>query len=128
MVGHEHVDPARGRGRDPLDARDSVVDGHEQVRRALRGERDDFRRQAVAELEAVGHDEADVGTQRRQPAHRDRAGRRAVGVVVRDDDDALARGDRAREALRGFGDAAQRSERRQRRQRVVELACRADAA
>ncbi len=66
MVGDQHVDAARGRRRDAVDARDAVVDGDEQARLHLRGERDDLRRQAVAELEPVGHDEVDVGAHRAQ--------------------------------------------------------------
>ena len=71
-----------------VDAGDAVVDGDEEARLHLRGERDDLRRQAVAVLEAVGHDEVDVGAHRAQAAHADRAGGGAVGVVVGDDDDA----------------------------------------
>ena len=49
------------------------------------GEVDDFRRQAVAELEAVGHQVIDVGAEHLQGAHADGAGGGAVAVVVGDD-------------------------------------------
>ena len=101
--------PARGRCRDAVDARDAVVDGDEQPRLARRGKRDDLGRQAVAELEAVGHDEVDVRAHRAQAAHADGAGRRAVGVVVGDDDDALAARDRLREPRGGRVDVARAS-------------------
>ena len=92
MIGDEHVDPA-GRGRcDTLHARDAVVDGHDQPRLAPRRDRDDLRGQPVAELEAVGDQEFDVGAHRAQAANADRAGRRAVGVVIGDDQDPLAAG------------------------------------
>ena len=52
---------------------------------ARRGDGDDFGRKPVAELEPVGHEELDVGAHRAQAAHADRARRRAVGVVIGDD-------------------------------------------
>ena len=63
-------------------------------------ERDDLRRQPVAVLEAVRHEEIDVRAHRGEPAHADRARGGAVGVVVGDDHDALARVDRPRRGAR----------------------------
>ena len=90
--------PARGRGGDALVARDAVVDGDDQARRLRARELDDLGRQAVAVLEAVRHEVVDVRAHRAQAAHADRAGGRAVGVVVGDDDDAFSR---ARSRRRG---------------------------
>ena len=52
--------PRAARRGDAVDARDAVVDGDEQSRRSRARERDDLGRQAVAVLEAVGHEEVDV--------------------------------------------------------------------
>ena len=66
MIGDQHVDAERARGRDAVDAGDAVVDGDDQRRLRCRRERDDLRRQAVAELEAVGHQEVDVARPSRE--------------------------------------------------------------
>ena len=105
--------PSALRARDALDAGDAVVDGDEQVGLALRGEVDELGRQAVAELEAVGHEVVDVGAERAQRAHADRAGGCAVGVVVGDDQQALARRDRVGKQRRRVADALQQRRREQ---------------
>ncbi len=128
MVGDQHVDAARGRRRDAVVAGDAVVDGDDEARRARRGIGDDLGREAVAVFEAVRHEEIDVGAHRREAAHGDRARGGAVGVVVGDDDDALARGDRVGEPRRGGVDALEQRERRQAREIGVELAGSRDAA
>ena len=86
MVGDQDVDAAGLRGRHALDAADAVVDRDEQTRCSSGGERNDFRRKSVTELETVGHNEVDVCAQRAQPEHPDGACGGAVGVVVCDDD------------------------------------------
>ena len=73
---------ARG---DAFQAGDAVIDGDDQVGRLLGGDIDDFRRQAVAELEAVREQEIDIGTERFQGAHADGRGGGAIAVVVADD-------------------------------------------
>jgi hypothetical protein len=128
VIGDEHVDPERGSGRNTLHAGDPVVDGDEQVGVALRGQRDDLRCKPVAEFEAVGHDEVDVGAERAQSAHAHGAGGGTVGIVVGDDQDPLAARDRGSQARRRRGDAAHRRVGRQRAQSVVEFVDRADAA
>ena len=128
MIGHEHVEAARGGGRHALVARNAVVDRDEQPWRVPGRKRDDLGREPVAELEAVRHDEAHVRAERAQPENADGARGGAVGVVVRDDHDALALRDRARETLRRGIDALQRAEARQGVEAVVELARERDAA
>ena len=50
-----------------VDARDAVVDGDDQARRAARRELDDLRREAVAVLEPVRDQEIDVGADAARP-------------------------------------------------------------
>ncbi len=69
-----------------------------------------------------------VGAHRAQAAHADRARGGAVGVVIADDDDPLAAGDRVREALRGGADVREAREIGERAERVVELRRVDDAA
>ena len=73
---------------DPFHAGDAVVDGDDEVGLAGGGEVDDFRRQAVAQLEAVGNQEIDFGAQGLQGPQADGAGCGAVAVVVGDDEKA----------------------------------------
>ena len=114
MVGDEHVDAA-GRGfGDAFMARDAVVDGDQQPRRARGRKRDDFRREPVPELESIGHDVVHVGAQRAQPEHAHCAGGGAVRIIVRDDHDALAIADRLRKPLGRRIDTLERRETRQR--------------
>ena len=90
--------------------------------RARRGERDDLRSQAVAVLEAVRHQEIDRRAHRREAAYADRAGRRAVGVVVGDDRHAFAAGDAVRQAHRGGVCSEQHRPVRQASKRAIQLA------
>ena len=128
MVGDQHVDAARDRRSHAVVARDAVVDCHDQARHARCGVGDDLGRESVAVVEAVRHEEVDVGTERRESAHGDRAGSRAVGVVVGDDDDALARDDRIHEPRRRAFDALEERERREPREVRLELGRGRDAA
>ncbi len=128
VVRDQHIDASCGRGFDAIHARDAVVDGDQKPRLHSRGERHDFRREPVAEFEPVGNDEIDVGAHHSQAPHADGAGRRAVRVVVGDDDDRLLRANRTRQALRRRGDAPQPIRRRQRREAMVQLGRRRDAA
>jgi hypothetical protein len=91
VIRDQYIDPSFGRGFDAIHACDAVIDGDQQSRLHLCGERHDLRREPVAELEAVGNDEADVGAHHAQAPHTDCAGCRAVRVVVGDDDDLLPR-------------------------------------
>ena len=125
VVGDQHFDAAcRGRG-DAVVAGDAVVDGDDQPRRHRGGCVDDLRREPVAVLEPVRDEEIDDGAHRREPAHADGARGGAVGVVVGDDHDLLAAGDRVGEARGGGVDPLHRRERRQRREVGVELVRRA---
>ena len=89
---------------------------------------DDLGRQAVAELEAVRHQELDRRSHRGETAHPDRAGGRAIGIVIGDDQQPFAALDRAGKPLARGVDAFQRLPRRQTGQVVVELRGRCDAA
>ncbi len=55
MIRHEHRDTEVACRLDSLDARDAVVDGHDQRGLPRRSQGDDFRRQPIAEPEAVRH-------------------------------------------------------------------------
>ena len=89
MISHQHTDTQILSGRHALDAGDTVVDSDNQVR-CLRGRQiDNFRGQAVAKLEAIGHQIPNL-PQTHLPQHRYRHGAtgRAVGVEVSDDEHA----------------------------------------
>jgi hypothetical protein len=128
VVGDQHFETERRGRRDAVMARDAVVDGHDEDRRERRRLSDDLRREPVAVLEAIRHEELDDGAHRREPAHPDGAGGGAVRVVVGDDHDLLAVADRIGEARRGEVDSLHCRERRQRREIDVELLSRRDAA
>ena len=58
MIGDQRVDPERLCGSDTCMTRDAVVDGQNELGTIpLDRELDDFRRQPVAVLEAIGHEE-----------------------------------------------------------------------
>ena len=101
MVGDERGDAEALRARHTFDAPDAVVHGDEEVGLALRRELHQFRREPVAELEAVGHQVLDVAAERAQRANADGARGGAVGVVVGDDEQALALRDGVSEESRG---------------------------
>ena len=127
MVGDQHFDAELRRRRNTVVARDAVVDGDYEARRERLSLLDDFRRQTVAVLEAIRHEEIDVGSHRRKSAHSNRGCGGAVGVVVADDHDFLAAGYRVGETRRCAVDALHRRERRQRRELDVELSRGGDA-
>jgi len=114
VVGDQHVEPSRRGRRHAGMACDPVVDGDEDARRHPRRFGDDLGGEAVSVFESIRHEEADVRPECREPAHADRARRRAVRIVVGDDHDPLVRGDRIRETRRGCIDPFHRRERRQR--------------
>ncbi len=128
MVGDQHVDAERPRRGDAFDACDAVVDGDDQVRLPRGRERDDLGGQPVAELEAVRHQELDRRAHRGETAHPDRAGGRAIGVVIGDDKQPFAALDRAGKPLARGGYAFERLPRRQTGEVVVELRGRRNAA
>ncbi len=121
MVGDQHVDTARMRCGNALDAGDAVVDRDDQPRQLRCGERDDLGGQPVTELETVGYQEVDRGTHRAETAHADRARGRAVGIVVGDDQHALLALDAVGKPRRGRADTLQRGRLRQSRQFVAEV-------
>ncbi len=107
MVGHQHAHAEPVRLGDAVHRRDAVVDRDEEPRRALRRLADDLRREAVAVLEAIRHEVIDAGPHRAQRPHPHCARRRAVGVVVAHDEDALLARDRVGEEPRGVVDVMQ---------------------
>ena len=128
VVGDQRRDAELAGAIDALDAGDAVVDGDDQVGRLLRGEVDDFRRQAVAELEAVGQQEIDVGAEHLQGAHADGGGGGAVAVVVADDQQFGLGLDGVGQHVRGVGGVGEAGRRQQRLQFVVEFGPVGDAA
>jgi hypothetical protein len=113
QVGHHDVDAARVGGRHAVDAGDAVVDRDDHIRLLPGGQFDDFRRQAVAVLEAVRHDVVDARAQHAQAAHPDRAGGGAVAIVVGHDQQLAIRGNRVGQVLGGVADALHRRRRHQ---------------
>ncbi len=100
VIGDECGDAECLRASHPLDACDAVVYRHDQIGRARVREVHQFRRQAVAELEAIGHEVIDRRAELAQRAHADRAGGCSVGVVIGDDQDPLSLLDRVGEQRR----------------------------
>ena len=86
VVGDEHLHAPRLRGSHAFVAGDAVVDGQQQIGLSLGGQLDDFRGQAIAVFEAIGdqviHPFQPQGT---EALDGHRRGRRAVGIVVADD-------------------------------------------
>jgi hypothetical protein len=129
MIGDQHVDSPLPRGGDALEARDAVVDGDDERRRALSRERHDLRRESVAEAEAVRHQVADRGVP--EPAerpHQQRTRGRAVGVVVANDEDSRAARHVRRKERRRVVDAVERADRQQPLEPELEVGRGADAA
>ena len=112
VIQHAHAE--RVRRSHAVDAGDAVVDGDQHVGIFPRlRQRDDFGRQTVAVFEAVGHQIIDVGAERAQRAHADRAGGRAVGIVVGDDQQLFTRRNGIGGERRHRLDVLQRRQRRQ---------------
>ena len=111
-----------------FDRSDAVVHGHQQVGLALGGKLDDVGDEAVAVFEPVGHDEIDVCAEHAQAAYAHRAGGGAVGIVVGDDEQALAIADGIRQYLGSLFDVQQTGRRQQLRQAVCDLLGMGDAA
>ena len=55
MIGNEHVDAKRARRGHAFDARDTIVDSNDESGAALRGQRDDLRREPIAEFKSIRH-------------------------------------------------------------------------
>ena len=128
VVGDQRRDAVFAGAVDALDAGDAVVDGDDQVGRLLRGDVDDFRRQPVAELEAVGQQEVDVGAEHFQGAHADGGGGGAVAVVVADDQQFGLGLDGVGQHVRRIAGVGQAGGRQQRLQFVIEFGPVGDAA
>jgi hypothetical protein len=92
---------------------------------AARRQVDDVGRQAVAVGEAVRYQIIDARAEGAQRPDADRAGGRAVAVVVGDDEDSLPVGDGVGEQTAACGGVRQARRRQQRREFVVEFAAHA---
>ncbi len=95
VIGHDHFYAATVRLGDAIDTGNAVINGDDNVRRffTLR-QIDDFRCQTVTVFESVRHNEIDLCTKCAQTAQCDGAGRRAVAIVVGNDNQSLARSNR----------------------------------
>ncbi len=121
VIGDQRADAERARAGHAFDARDAIVHGDQQIGFSVRGEIDQLGRQAIAELEAVGHEVVDVRAEEPQRAHADRAGGRAI------DQEPLTALDRIGEQSCGLAHAFQERRRQQPGRAVGELGRRADA-
>ena len=127
VIGDQRGDAKRARARHAFDAGDAVVHGDQQVGLALSSELDQLGRQAITELEAIGHQIVDAGAEEAQRAHADGAGGGAVGVIVGDDQQPLAGLDRVGEQCRRLGHALEQRRRQEARGVVRQFGSRADA-
>ena len=101
VIRHEHAHAEPVRFGDAFDARDAVIDRDEDVGpMTAPGRAHDLGREPIAVLEAIRHEVRHVRAESPQRAQPDRACRRAVCVVVRDDEEPRARGDRIGEEAR----------------------------
>ena len=113
---------------DAFDAGDAVVDGDDEIGRSLRGDIDDFRRQPVAELEAVRQQKVDIGAEHLQRAHADGRGGGAVAIVVADDQHLRFSFDGVGQHVCRVGGVGQAGGGQQRFQFVIEFGFVGDAA
>ena len=90
MVGNQYFNAQLTRPLYPGHAGNAVVHGNNDVRLALRCQLDNFRRQAIAVLKAVGDDEVHLAAQHGQALYRNRAGGCAIGIVIGHHQHALA--------------------------------------
>ncbi|MNH97115.1 hypothetical protein D3C73_498070 [compost metagenome] len=122
VVGDEHLEPGLFRRCHAFDAGDAVVDGDQQMRLTLKRHRDDFRCQAIAVVESVGHQIVDMcRPQQTQTQGAHGARRRAVGIKVADDQNALTLFERSHQQIHRGIDALELLERNQPRQALVQF-------
>ncbi len=90
MVINVSIPQGRGRGHLGMTG-DAVVDGDDQPGLRFRREVHDLRRQTIAILKAIGHQEVDVlEAEASHLTHHQRRAGSAVGVEISDDHDAGA--------------------------------------
>ena len=82
VVGNQYVQPQGLGVCHTGHAGNAVVYGHDELRLALGGHFGQLRGEAVAVLEAVGHQKIHLGAHARQANHRHGAGGGTVGIVV----------------------------------------------
>ncbi len=128
VVGDQHRHAQAAGFLDAGVGGDAVVHGDEQVRFALGGDADDFRRKAVAVFETVRHQILHPGAQGGKTGHGDGAGGGAVGVVVGHHQHFFLAGDGVGEANAGRVGIQQRAHRQQFRQFRFHFTGRLDAA
>ncbi|MNE41071.1 hypothetical protein D3C80_1351230 [compost metagenome] len=122
VVGDQYLEPGGLGCRHTLDAGNAVVHGDQQLRLTLQRHLDDFRGQAIAVFEAVGHQVIDVGcTHQAQAQHPDGAGGGAIGIEVANDKNALALVQRLDQQVDTGLDALELLVRQQARQAFVQF-------
>ena len=101
MVGHHDAQAQFARARQAGVGADAAIDGDDQLGALRGGLVDQLRVEAALLIVGMGHQPVGLGVQtvERQLGQRRRAD--AVGVVIADHADALVRGDRVRDQLRG---------------------------
>ena len=90
MIRDQNGYPEFPRFPNTRDARNTIVDRHDQGWIALRGDSNDFRRQTVAVLEAIGNDVTNVGKPiRLEAAQQQRCAGRTVHIKIAYNNDAF---------------------------------------
>ncbi len=124
MIGHQHLQTSRLCRRHAVDTGNAVVHRHQQIGLALQGNDNDFRGQTVPVLEAIGHQVIDVGSAKlAQAKYTHGAGRRAIGIEIADEQDALTLFQRLDQQFHRGIDALELLIRNQPRQPLVQLLC-----
>jgi hypothetical protein len=129
VIGDEDPHAEAVRFRDAFVARDAVVHRDQKIRRtAGMDAAHDLGRETVTVLEAVRHEVIDVAAERPQRTDAHGARRRAIRVVVSDDDQLCTRFDRVGEYPCHLASVVQVVRAQQPLDRIVELQCVGDAA
>ena len=129
VVGDQHFHAQAVCFGDAVDAGDAVVDGDQDVGFFLfGGEADDFRRQAVTVIKAVGYQIVHLSATAAQRTQSDRAGSGAVGVIVGNDQQFFTTGNGIGQQDGHGADVAQTFRRYEPFQVGIELRLIADAA
>ena len=122
VIRDQHLDAEAPGLRDSFERRDPVVDGDDQLRSQLCGNPHDLRREPVAELEPVRHEELRIReTEAPQLADDDRGAGRAVRIEVTDHEDRSAIAAALQQQVDRGLDPAQRADRQQALEAEVEI-------
>ena len=127
MIGDEQGDAERFGGRGAREARDAVVDGHQQAGCSRRRQGHDFRSQAVAEAKSIGHQKIDMREfERTQGPHDQRTAGGTIRVEIADHEHPAV--PLLRQQLCGGINARERPDRQQALQRQIQIRVMGDAA